>query len=150
MIRGSFTADNIAERLRNYQHPDVDSTKTEVTVEMLGNKQSLLRVELYAKDDTNIIDGWYMSGKKRPGLLLLVNDFTRNIRVLGIYINKDYRGRGIGTDFIACLEGAAIDAKIKSMTLQPDDSNGVASYWQYKHGFITDANKPSIMRKRLD
>tara|TARA_Y100000310_G_scaffold343387_1_gene450776 strand:+ start:1809 stop:2261 length:453 start_codon:yes stop_codon:yes gene_type:complete len=150
MIWSSSSADNIANRLRDFQHPDVNRNRTEVSVTPFGHKKTLLRVELYANDGTYIIDPWIVNGKERPGLLFTIDAISRSINILAIYLDREYQGRGIGTDFVTCLETAAINEKIREMALKPDDLTAAAAYWQNKHGFVFDPYKPSLMIKRLD
>ncbi len=140
----------VANRIRDFSHPAIDSAKTELLFEGGLNERSLA-VRLfdtkwnYVIQDVEITPEYHM-----PGLLLTFRSTQGSIHIENIYVRPAYYGQRIGTEFVNHLMESAREARFERISLVADADTGAESYWRNVHGFsVPDESRPRFMEKRL-
>ncbi|MEI6122901.1 MAG: GNAT family N-acetyltransferase [Bacteroidota bacterium] len=93
---------------------------------------------------------WGIENDGNPiGVCGLKNISKEDAEYWGYIGEKDYWGKGIGSEILEFLMAYAGNKKLKSIYLYVTNTNGRAKKLYEKHGFITEEIKENIIKMRL-
>jgi ribosomal protein S18 acetylase RimI-like enzyme len=140
----------IARKLRNFDHPSIDSSKTEVKI-LPAQQSAVLEVKLYDLDGHSIVqDVPIGDGYAVPGMQVSIYPYSKRIHIENCYVQPQYHGRRIGTAFVSHLMTSARQVKIKNASLVADTETDAAPYWKKIHHFEEkDPNHPQYLEKKI-
>ncbi len=140
----------VQEKLLQFRHPLVDTTRTRVVADV-GSLQSSLEIQLYDTKGNYLIEDQPLCGEIGfPGLLLTLQPREQKMCIESIYVKPMYRGEGLGRDFVEHLCRVARGIHYKKIALVADEKTNALGYWKNVHGFYApDLEKPLVLEKRV-
>lgn len=143
--------EDLLAKIRSFDHPEVDPAQTEVVSEAGRNGSFSVAVRLYDYQRNYLIKDYSLGkGYSLPGLLITFKPGSAEVRIENAYINPEYSGKRIGTQFICDLLGVARSVGFKRVSLVADEETNAASYWEKEHGFmVLDIENPRLMVKKI-
>lgn len=142
---------DLLARIRSFDHPEIDSTLTEVVSEAGMNGSFSVAVRLYDYQKNDLVRDYPVGeGYSLPGLLITFKPGSAEVRIENAYINSRYSGKGIGTKFICDLLEAARRNGFKKVSLVADEETKAVDYWERKQGFVVpDPELHRLMIKNI-
>jgi hypothetical protein len=128
-----------AKKVQAFQHPAVDSSKTELVPYSIGSNGTMISigVNLYGHEGELLIEDREIGEDDlMPGMLFTV-DLNGELRIDNAYIKGEHAGLGVGTQFICDLMETARSFGFDGVQLIADESTGAERYWTKKHGFVS-------------
>ena len=139
-----YTVNQLAEGIQEFDHPYLDSRRTQVFVQDNGRNLCTIDVKLSNYLGESVIEDQPVGpGITMPGLLLTYYGINHDLTVENIYVKPEHRGQRIGTIFMKHLFEIGKKAGVKKFSGVADPKTKAIDYWLKFPGFrVPDPNRP--------